>query len=381
MGKKSFFNEFFKKTINFLLNKYMRKDYPVDFSVVIPTYNRSEYLQKSILSALRQEGVTFEIIVSDDNSSDDTEKKVKSLKDKRIRYFRNKNRLGISMNFRRCFLLSKGRFIFTLGDDDLILDKTTLREVLKVMNKYSVGMAKIGTITYERFMKEPYQIWNLSDDLIVLKPDKVQNILKESIRFGIGFFSGLIFDNRNINREKLIPDHDCYVDHMCHSYNRIAFDLIKRLGIAYIPNYFILSHLSLNLIPRYFNMKDHGRLYFEEPINQVKEYISGKEFDDFKKEYIKDHIVMLPNIKYFTSNINYLRVLRRIIHSCPNLLTNKEFLVWTFLGFLPKYFIKFLREVKILITRKNISSFLSKHSFGDKIQDLYIFIKNYEYKT
>lgn len=285
------------------------------------------------------------------------------------------------MNFRRCFLLSKGRFIFTLGDDDLILDKNTLAEALKVMNKYSVGMGKIGTITYERSMKEPYQIWNLGDDLIVLKPHKVQNILKESIRFGIGFFSGLIFDNRNISREKLLPDHDCYVDHMCHSYNRIAFDLIKRLGIAYIPNYFILSHLSLNLIPRYFNMKDHGRLYFEEPINQVKEYISGKEFYDFKKEYIKDHMVMLPNIKYFTSNINYIRVLRRIIYLCPNLLTNREFLIWAFLGFLPKFFIKLLRELKIVITRKNTYSFLSNYSFGDKIRDLDMFIKTYANKT
>jgi glycosyltransferase involved in cell wall biosynthesis len=43
-----------------------------DVSVVIPTFNRAEYLPESLDSVLRQEGPSFEVIVVDDGSTDDT---------------------------------------------------------------------------------------------------------------------------------------------------------------------------------------------------------------------------------------------------------------------------------------------------------------------
>jgi len=52
-----------------------------EISVIIPTYNRSELVRDAVLSVLRQDAreIVFEIIVVDNNSSDDTEAVIKSL--------------------------------------------------------------------------------------------------------------------------------------------------------------------------------------------------------------------------------------------------------------------------------------------------------------
>ena len=55
---------------------------PPDISVVVPTYNRSELLQRAVSSLFSQraEGLNFEIVVIDNNSSDATPETVESLK-------------------------------------------------------------------------------------------------------------------------------------------------------------------------------------------------------------------------------------------------------------------------------------------------------------
>lgn len=57
------------------------------FSVVIPTYNRSAALRRTVESVLQQTYVDFEIIIVDDGSMDDTKSVVQALGDSRIRYF------------------------------------------------------------------------------------------------------------------------------------------------------------------------------------------------------------------------------------------------------------------------------------------------------
>lgn len=61
-------------------------------SIIIPTYNRGNLIKKSIESILMQTYKDFELIIVDDNSSDNTESIVKSIEDNRIKYIRlNKN--------------------------------------------------------------------------------------------------------------------------------------------------------------------------------------------------------------------------------------------------------------------------------------------------
>lgn len=343
----------------------------IDFSIIIPTFNRGEFLKLSLVSALRQKKVSFEIIVSDDCSTDDTEKVVKGFNDKRIKYIKNKKRLGTSLNFQKCFLLSRGGYIFTLGDDDFILEEDTLFEILNVMKKYKLGMGKIGTISYEKSPRDPYQVSILSDELIVLKPKKNNNILVKSINFGLGFYSGLVFNNLLLNKDKLKMDHRCYTDHMCHVYHPAAYDLIQKYGIAYIPNYFIVAHLSVQLIPRYFNIERHGRLFMEDPINAAKSFLSSNGLEEYKREFLRRQLILLPNIKYFSDNKNYIKVLGRLIELDKTLLTDKNFILLGLSGFMPKIFIKTLRNFIIYNSSKRTKELVKKYKFFEKIKELY----------
>lgn len=66
-------------------------------SVIIPTFNRSDKIEKSVRSVLDQTYPHLEIIIIDDGSKDDTEEVVKSINDERIRYIKNKQNEGASM--------------------------------------------------------------------------------------------------------------------------------------------------------------------------------------------------------------------------------------------------------------------------------------------
>ena len=87
-------------------------------SVIIPTHNRKNLLKKAINSVLNQTYQNFEIIIVDDCSTDGTKDYVLSLKDGRIKYFRNEKNLYAAASRNVGIRNSNGEFIAFLDDDD-----------------------------------------------------------------------------------------------------------------------------------------------------------------------------------------------------------------------------------------------------------------------
>ena len=69
------------------------------FSILIPSYNGADIISDALDSILAQDYKNYEVIVSDDASQDDTEKVVRSYKDKRILFFANKKKFWIRGGF------------------------------------------------------------------------------------------------------------------------------------------------------------------------------------------------------------------------------------------------------------------------------------------
>jgi chondroitin synthase len=92
----------------------------VDVSIVMITRNRSHLIGDAIRSCLLQTVQSFELLVVDDGSEDDTEETVKSFGDQRIRYVRQEH-LGIPSARNRGVLESKGEWVVIMDDDDLML--------------------------------------------------------------------------------------------------------------------------------------------------------------------------------------------------------------------------------------------------------------------
>lgn len=89
----------------------------VFFSIIIPTYNRADKISRAIKSVLNQTFTSFEIIVIDDGSTDNSREVVIGIKDERIKYFKKKNEeRGIARNFG--ISKAQGKYIGFLDSDD-----------------------------------------------------------------------------------------------------------------------------------------------------------------------------------------------------------------------------------------------------------------------
>ncbi len=90
-------------------------------TVVIPTRERFETLQRSILTVMNQNYDNLQIIVSDNFSLDRTEEFVRSLKDERIRYLNTGERISMSRNWEFALSHVDTGWVTIIGDDDGLL--------------------------------------------------------------------------------------------------------------------------------------------------------------------------------------------------------------------------------------------------------------------
>lgn len=91
------------------------------FSICIPNFNYSKYLKLTIESVLSQSFQDFEIIVSDNASTDDSIQMVKEFRDPRIKLIENTTNLGFSPNLDKCTQDAQGEFMILLSSDDVML--------------------------------------------------------------------------------------------------------------------------------------------------------------------------------------------------------------------------------------------------------------------
>ncbi len=93
--------------------------YPM-LTVGMPVYNADHFLAKSLDSILGQTFTDFELLISDNASTDSTEATCREYanRDQRIRYFRNEKNMGAGWNFRRVYALATGKYYKQAAHDD-----------------------------------------------------------------------------------------------------------------------------------------------------------------------------------------------------------------------------------------------------------------------
>ncbi len=106
-------------------------------SIGIPAYNNGEYIGETIESILAQTYKNIELVIVDDNSSDNTYEVLQEFaeKDDRVKIYKNEKNLGMSGNWNRCLELCTGEFMKLVCADDLLAENMIERE-LEIFEKY-----------------------------------------------------------------------------------------------------------------------------------------------------------------------------------------------------------------------------------------------------
>ena len=95
--------------------------HPSLVSIVLCTYNGEKFLSQQLDSILAQSYRNIEIIIVDDCSTDNTWKilEIYSVRDNRIKCFKNEFNLGFNKNFEKALLLASGEYIAISDQDDI----------------------------------------------------------------------------------------------------------------------------------------------------------------------------------------------------------------------------------------------------------------------
>lgn len=105
-------------------------------SIGMPVYNGAKYIESAIDSILAQTYTDFELIISDNASTDATEEICRryAAADPRIRYSRNPTNLGAAPNYNRVIHLARGRYFRHAAHDD-ILAPTNIERCVEILDR------------------------------------------------------------------------------------------------------------------------------------------------------------------------------------------------------------------------------------------------------
>ncbi len=99
----------------------------INVSILITVRNVEQYIDRCLKSILQQTFTDFEVILIDDLSNDKTKDIIEKFTDKRIRYFRNKELLGLSQSRNECVKQARGDFVF-FTDGDCVVSQIGFRK-------------------------------------------------------------------------------------------------------------------------------------------------------------------------------------------------------------------------------------------------------------
>ena len=91
-------------------------------TIGLPVYNGQNYLIETLESLLAQTYADFELVITDNASTDRTEAICREYagRDERIRYYRNDENIGAAANYNRAFELGRGEYFKWAAHDDLL---------------------------------------------------------------------------------------------------------------------------------------------------------------------------------------------------------------------------------------------------------------------
>ena len=128
---------------------------PPKVSIGLPVYNGDEFLEKAIESILAQSFTDFELIISDNASTDKTTAICQqyAAHDQRIRYYRNPTNIGGANNGNRTVLLAEGEYFRWAAHDDLCAPRLLEKCVAVLEQRAEVVLCYTQTVNIDQLRR------------------------------------------------------------------------------------------------------------------------------------------------------------------------------------------------------------------------------------
>lgn len=323
-------------------------------SICIPTYNGAPWIRETLCSVLSQNYQNFEIIVSDDASTDNTIDIIKSFDDKRIRIFRNKENLGYGKNLQKCYEKATGDIIFLMGHDDILL-KNTLLKVYHAFKFYD----EVGVVT-----RPYYWFWDdYHKPIRIIQPytkeDKVISIFDgeaaiKALFQSAGQLSGLAFRKRYMESMNARFHEDVFTAHIYP----FAI-LLKKYRAYYLSSYTVAVRTPSSM------SRHKPDIYTISPTLQwIKMFnivYAEKEFEGIRKKcinFIAQNYEGLIQIKANTCMKQLLKEINLLLYYRPYNAMNINFWFFSLLTILvPGRLLRRLVDIyKLEILRRKLKS-------------------------
>ncbi|MDA7562993.1 glycosyltransferase [Gammaproteobacteria bacterium] len=128
-------------------------------TVMVPCFNQAGVIEGALASIFKQSYKNFEVIISDDCSTDNTNEivlkfiELNKLNHQRIKYFKNKTNLGYLKNYHcTLFTRAKGEWAINLDGDDFFIDRNFFQNAVNKIQKNP--SANLVCANYKEFYPE-----------------------------------------------------------------------------------------------------------------------------------------------------------------------------------------------------------------------------------
>ncbi|KAA6225468.1 MULTISPECIES: glycosyltransferase family 2 protein [unclassified Campylobacter] len=299
-------------------------------SVIIPTYKRPKLLSNAVKSVQNQNIKDIQIIISDDNSNDETSDIVKALQkeDSRIEYVLNKKyKSGPNGNKNNGFDYVRGEFVCFLDDDDMLLENAF--DIL--FEKINQGYSHVfGNCFFKRgeILSNEFSGYGFDRDCEVSKKDF---LTQKFIGEFFSIFKKSLLDNNRFNDEFYGNEAILWVN----LYKEKSFYIHKALRIYTInQNTSVTTHSYKHALRVFKGYLEMARIIEEELIK------TGDK--DYKKACAKNYQMAAYYAKFAKE---YKLMYKYLFKSLSLKMDIKTFILLS-LSIMPNSLIKFLSRIR-----------------------------------
>lgn len=280
----------------------------MDISIIMVNYNTLELTKNAINSLIEKtKGIEYEIFLVDNNSKDGSQEYFSTLQMDNFKYIQSRDNLGFGRANNLAYPKTKGRYIFLLNTDTLLINNA-IKIIFDVMEKNKkVGIS--GGNLYDLEMKPVHsfgkKIYSIKSHIkeeiisilkIFLKKERRlnQNFKRNDFNYTdknteVGYITGA---DMMIKRECIEKDRFFDSDFFMYFEETELTYRIKKMG------YKVLSIPEAKII----HLEGESTKFKEQKIKMFNE----SKFKYFEKVYGKKQKWIIYNISQFSNYIKYL---------------------------------------------------------------------------